>query len=45
MKKIIFLLLILILALTSALCQAMDFPGLSGGYLGQKEPGPTPELK
>jgi len=45
MKKIIFLLLILILALTSALCQAMDFPGLSGGYLGQKGPGALPDSK
>lgn len=49
MKKIVFIVSLLIVAVTTNYAQQSDFPsrklsGLSGTYLGQKPPGTTPEI-
>jgi len=44
MKKIIFFLLILIFLVISEFSRETNFSKLAGKYMGQKEPGMTPEL-
>ena len=44
MKKLIYIIVVMLVIATSIPAQKKDFPKLTGPYLGQKPPGPTPEL-
>ena len=44
MKQTVLLISLCLLSITSSFPQKMDFPELTGPYLGQKPPGITPEI-